>query len=253
MSTDNKHKNGDSNKGRIRRGFENDRKIKSDKHNIKRLSQDEENGRIAGGSRNVTATEYLRGHESAVYEKQEDRLIEWARDNHCLFTIKEIEEEFGAEIFEDLQRKYGSESPKSGAESCIYQYDENHLLKVMRYNVFDTKPLGFLDNRIALHNYLFPDTDYQLIGLCRRGKAGKFSFIMRQPYIKGVRPSDEDIFVEMKKRGFSRDYIENTTYFSKDYIIRDLHTGNWIKGNNGKMYCIDPAPSLNISRRYNNI
>ena len=101
MSTDNKHKNGNSNKERIRRGFENDRKVKSDKYNIKRLSQDEEDGRIAGGSRNVAATEFLRGHEDAVHEKQEDRLIEWARDKlYCIDPAPSL----------NINRRYNSDS-----------------------------------------------------------------------------------------------------------------------------------------------
>jgi len=254
MSDIDNNKNGISNKGRIRSGFEDDRTFKSDKYDIKRLSQDEEDGRIAGGARNVAATLFLRGYEEAVYEKQEDRLIEWAKDNHCLFSIQDIEDEFGVEIFDDLQRKYGAESPSSGTESCIYKYDDNHLLKVMRYNVFDTKPLGFLDNRIALHNYLFPGTSYELIGICRRGKVGKFSFVLKQTYIIGTRPTQYEIHKEMTKDNmFARDFLEETTYYSRDYIIRDLHTGNWIKGKNGKMYCIDPAPSFNISRKYNNM
>ena len=256
MSNNNEHKeNGTQNKRGIRERFENDRGVKPIINNSKRLSKDEENGRSKGGSRNVAATEFLRGYEEANSEKQQDRLIEWAKQNDCLFTLKDIEEEFGSEIFEDLKREHGDSSPTGGAEALVYKYDNEHLLKVIRYHVWDTRPLGFLDNRIAIHNHLFPGTFYELIGICARGKAGKFSFVVKQPFIKGTRPTKNEIHQEMiKDKQFAREYMEETRYNSKDYILEDLHTGNWIKGKDEKMYCIDPAPSLNISNRnYNNI
>ena len=241
-------------KGGIRKNFEDSRRNESYINKSKRLSQDEEKGRSLGGLRNVEATEFLRGYEEANPEKQQDRLIEWAKQNNCLYNLKEIEEEFGAEIFEKLKEELGTSSPSGGAEALVYRYDDNNLLKVVRYNVWDTRPLGFLDNRISLHNHLFSDTHYELIGICPRGMAGKFSFVVKQPFIKGTRPTQKEIQDEMTKyKKFTRDYSEETQYNSEDYIIRDLHTGNWIKGQNGKMYCIDPAPSLNSKRIYHNI
>ena len=253
--SDNNHKdnnNGISNKGRIKRGFEDSGRIKFINLS-KRLSQAEEYRRSIGGSRNVAATEFLRGYEKSDFQKQEERLFEYAQKNNCWFGCDDIEQEFGAEIFEKMKQEYGAAAPAPGAEACIYQYDERHLLKVVRYNVFDTRPLGFLDNRIALHNYLFPGTVYELVGFCRN-KYGKFCFVVKQTYITGTEPTDKEIYDEMTKRGFSRDYIEDTTYTSDHYIVKDLHTGNFIKGKDGKMYCIDPAPSLNyINRAYNSL
>jgi len=83
----NKEENGLSNKGRIRAGLENDRTNKPVVNNSKRLSKDEEIGRSKGGSRNVAATLVLRGYENANFEKQQDRLIEWAKQNDYLFTL----------------------------------------------------------------------------------------------------------------------------------------------------------------------
>ena len=247
-----KEKNGNSNEGRISRGFEECRGVKFINLS-QRLSQKEEIGRSLGGSRNVAATEFLRGYEKSDIQEQEERLFEYAQKNNCWFDFEAIEQEFGTEFFEKLKKDYGQEAPESGAEASLYQYDSRHILKVMRYNAFDTRPLGFLDNRIALHNHLFPETFYELIGFCR-GKYGKFSFVLKQPYIRGIEPTETDIYNDMTKRGFSRDYIENTTYTSYCYIIKDLHIGNFIKNRDGKLYCIDPAPSLNfINRTYNNI
>jgi len=131
---------------------------------------------------------------------------------------------------------------------------QSRTIIFLHYNVWDTKPLGFLDNRITLQNHLFPGTLYELIGICRRGKVDKFSFVVKQPFIKGTRPTQDEIHKEMvKDNRFTRDYLEATRYNSEDYIIHDLHTGNWIKGKNEKMYCIDPAPRLGLKRKYGDI
>ena len=121
-------------------------------------------GRSLGGSRNVAATEFLRGYEKSDIQEQEAKLSEYAQKNNCWFDFTAIGQEFGTEIFEKLKEEYGHEAPEVGAEACLYQYNMMHVLKVMRYNAFDTRPLGFLDNRIALHNHLFPETLYELIG-----------------------------------------------------------------------------------------
>ena len=175
-------------KRRIREGFERSREGEPVHNNSKRLPQEEESGRTKGGSRNVAATMFLRGYEDANNEKLEDRLTQWAKENDCLFTLNEIEQEFGEDIFTQIQKSTNGNSPSPGREAIVYRYDDGHLLKVVRYNVFSKNVLEFIDNRIALNN-----------------------------------------------------------------LIEDLHTGNWIKGYNGKMYCIDPAPKLNYSRKYNNI
>jgi hypothetical protein len=71
--------NGYSNKKGIRAGFEDSRSIEF-VNKSKRLSKDEESGRTLGGSRNVAATEFLRGYDDSNSEKQQDRLIEWAKE-----------------------------------------------------------------------------------------------------------------------------------------------------------------------------
>ena len=83
-------KNGFGDKGRIRAGFENYRAGKPILNNSQRLSKDEEVGRSKGGSRNVAATLFLRGYESADTAKQEQALTEFANANGCWFTLEEI-------------------------------------------------------------------------------------------------------------------------------------------------------------------
>jgi len=239
-------------KGRIRAGFENYRAGKPIFNNSQRLSQEEEVGRSAGGARNVAATSYLRGYESADNKELERRLTQWAAENDCLHTVEEIEAEFGEEIFRELEKTLGSNAPQSGSEADVYRYDGGYFLKVVRYKLYSGTPLEFLDDRIALHNHLFPDTFYELIGICLEGKAGQYSFILRQPEIKGVKPTWDDIREEMEKRKFIQ--IDKFSYMSNDYIVADLHRGNWIKGVHDRMYCIDPVIKLNPkNRKYENI
>ena len=106
MSDNHNHKeeNGNSYKGRISRGFEVSRRIKFNNLS-QRLSQKEEVGRSLGGSRNVAATEILRGYEKSDIQKQEERLSEYAKKNNCWFDFRDIEQEFGTEIFEKLKEE----------------------------------------------------------------------------------------------------------------------------------------------------
>jgi hypothetical protein len=118
VNNNQKEKDGFSNEGRISRGFEISRRIKCNNLS-KRLSQKEEAGRSRGGSRNVAATEFLRGYEKSDFQKQEERLSEYAQRNNCWFDIKNIEQEFGSEVFEKLKEEYGVSAPAAGAEACI--------------------------------------------------------------------------------------------------------------------------------------
>ena len=233
-------KNGTKNKRRISDCFENDRANQQIINNSKRLFQDEEVGRSKGGSRNVAATKILQGYESANREKQQYVLTEWAKENNYWFMWEEIKNEFGMFLSEKT------------SEAKVFMYDEGYVLKVTKVK----RPLEFLDNRIALHNYLFPGTIYELLGFCNRYD-GKFCSVLIQPFIEGIKPTHDEIYNEMvNKRGFTKKSNPDlkATYYNNDYIISDLYTDNFIKDINGDLFCIDPRIKLNPKNRsYNNI
>lgn len=212
-----------------------ERVIKGEEH-IERLSPEEEQGRIRGGRANVEATLLIRGDERASdtskepYERrphQERILEEYARANNLWVDhMPEI-------------------SPKnfidSGAEAKVYRYGDNSVLKVNNLSQHE-ESIEFLD-RIAMHNYLFPDTPYTVIGFTRN-EEGDFSVVVKQPFMKGEGgvPKDE-IRKEMEQMGFES--LGGNMYVSKDYIVEDLHQGNVLRTKYGLAF-IDPIVRLNL-------
>jgi hypothetical protein len=131
-----------------------------------------------------------------------------------------------------------------GTEAMVY---EGALLeevrKIVDYRVFGESPLEYLYNRIALHNFLFPETGYHLVGFTRF--EGAFSFVVGQPFIVGTPPTLEEIAEEMQQRGF--DNMGGYCHVGCDYIVEDLHRGNVLKDSAGRFYFIDTVPSLNTA------
>jgi len=89
-------------------------------------------------------------------------------------------------------------------EARVYKDPDNpnFVLKVIyNYKNFSETPLGFLDNRISLHNYLFGDsgTHYELIGFTEtygatKGVEGKFfAPVVRQAYVIGSELKDSEL------------------------------------------------------------
>ena len=185
-----------------------------------------EKGKALGGLRNVEATEILRRSKSASGEEQEKDLVKYAKEKGCLFSLEGIR----------THLKYLDK----GGESEVYLYkDGKYVLKVTSYFMSDT-PLEFLTNRITLHNTLFPDTAYELVGFCYSyGENGKeFCFITKQPFIEGDEPTPKEICEYMEERGFKRSKNIGS-YVSDIYKITDLAPNNMIKSNDGELYCID--------------
>lgn len=218
---------------------------------IKRLSPEEEQGRLRGGSTNVEATKILRGYEISdsteperidnLISKQEEILTKYAKENGKWIDYDKISDK---------------ESFGGGEEAKVFMNEDRvSVTKVYDYKLFSISPLEFLDNRISLHNHLFPDTAYELVGFTNRPDRG-FSFIVKQPFIDGKNTPVSEISKELSKMGFKD--IGGNTYVSDDYIIDDLHKRNvFTKG--GRLFFIDTVISLNEEdegyggkRRYNN-
>ena len=187
-----------------------------------------EKGSALGGIRNVEATEILRRSKETDFGAFERRLTEYAKENGCWVDLKEIKKKL----------KYLG----SGAEADVYlDIDGRYVLKVINYQASCETPLDFLNNRIALHNTLFPETVYELLGFAYSYEIDEegFYFIVKQPFIdsKKPRPTQEEIDEYMKRKGF---LIDDATCFIEEFAITDLAPRNFVKDNDGKLYCIDP-------------
>jgi hypothetical protein len=158
---------------------------------ITRLDNEEEQGRIAGGRKNVEAALYLAGKagydtvepgssagnssKEVIAKKQEQWLREYADQARIWYSPEIIEKEI----------KEKSIGENGGLESNVYFMEDHSVIKVVSYNKSSSKtPLEFLDNRISLYNYLFKGTGYELIGFTENSgndpqKQG-FQFIVKQ-------------------------------------------------------------------------
>ncbi len=207
---------------------------------LKRLFPAEEQGRIYGGFRHVEATIVAgavyssgNGTSGGLEEKQSTKeaqiaaLEYYAREENVYF--ENPEDRFGGPL-------------AGGSEQTVYSYPDDSS-KIVKINDMSFHPdaLGFLD-RIALHNALFPETAYTLIGFSRR-HGRKFAAILTQSIVVGRASTREEVRQEMEKRGF--EHIGGCDFCNSNYIIEDLHGANVLVSPQYNLLFIDPVVYLN--------
>jgi len=208
---------------------------------LERLSPEEEQGRIRGGRRNVEASLLLGANAigdstapeliDGLITEQENLLREYAKADNSYVDYDTIDKNW--------------EKRGGGSEATIYFDDVEHVKKVIDYRLFSIQPLDFLDNRISLHNTLFPDTYYELTGFTDVPGKG-LSFIVRQTYIDEAQNTPiERIVDEMGKMGFTD--IGGNMYLNDNYLIEDLHSKNVLTNQNGNLFFIDTVVELNLT------
>lgn len=221
-------------------------RIKRGDLKTRRFDTEVERGRVAGGQRNVEASLILaadaRASEKAnasrgtgvdsisdTVRRQENILENYAKRNDIWFK----QGHFPDRLYID-----------KGGEAIVYRKDENRVVKLIDPRQIDKSltPQAFLDTRVTLFNYLFPESRYEVMGFMRDDN-GKFRVIVTQPFIQGEpikNQSDVDAF--MKGRGLTRSGRQS--YSNKLYEVHDLHEKNVIKGNDGTIYVLDAVPKL---------
>jgi len=251
------------------------------KATIARLDKDEEQGRIAGGFRNVEATivlgTSLEHHQSQQYGSSRAVNVTAAKQKAVLKAYTEELLVHGTKLWyseADIEKiKKQSVAQSGGAEADVYFMSEGYVVKIVEH--YGT-PLEFLDDRISLYNYLFPETKYELLGFTDNPYYADFlSFVVSQKEIEGgtFLKQLKDISVydgELREDAKNRLYriIErhlkekfdavpaytSNTYSNSNYIIRDLHfenvmtVGNVLANSNEHMYIIDANVSLNTDK-----
>ena len=204
---------------------------------IYRLHAEGEQGRISGGKRNVEASCILgTSSETDLSDTSEyqaiiqERLLEdYAKHEKIWYD------------HDTIRKKWNRIDNRNGAEAEVYlEKNRKYVRKVFHYINSDT-PLEFIDNRISLHNSLFPPTKYKLIGFTRTIKG--FAFIIKQVFIigRGINSGD-NLSQYMKDIGFPNE--KNMCYWNDILEIGDLHEGNVLKDKNDEFYFIDTIPCL---------
>jgi hypothetical protein len=232
------------------------------KSRISRLNPEEERARIAGGRTNVEAAIIIgrsigasKGDEPAswivIAQKQEKILEDWAKS----------ETKKGNKIWfdydEDLAKKH--EFIDKGKEAEVF-FNGSYVIKSIKYNVSNSQltPMDFLDNRITLHNYIFQDTKYELLGFTRKGKT--FNFIVKQPFIKKGSDLTQNEIDKALKKEFDMKIQDSgrRDFFNGDYLLKDIHLKNAIRDADGNIFFIDTQLALRTKkdggqRRYLNL
>ncbi|GHT17232.1 hypothetical protein AGMMS4956_20620 [Bacteroidia bacterium] len=166
---------------------------------------------------------------------QEQALEEYAKYKHIWFdyTI-------------DIEKNWEGVDGRGGQEAEVYRGKNGFLRKVFDYYQNSNAPLEFLDNRIAVHNMLFPETKYELFGFTK--KHNRLQFILEQPFVKGRNYKKDDHFSQyMEKLGYEQ--IDDTTYHNHFFLLQDLHEANVLKTDTGFAF-IDTIPSFLDKKMY---
>ena len=251
------------------------------KATITRLDKDEEQGRIAGGRRNVEATIVLGA--SLDYNQSQQQGCGWdinqeaARQKAVLKAYTDELLKHGVKLWfseADIEEiKKQSIAQAGGAEADVYFMSDGNVIKVVEHY---STPLEYLDDRISLYNYLFPETKYELLGFTDNPYDADFlSFVVSQKEIEGGtflkqlrdisiydREAREDaknrlykvIEFHLKEKFDASPAYTSNTYANSNYIIRDLHfenvmsIGSVLTNPNEHMYIIDANVSLNTDK-----
>ena len=213
---------------------------------ILRLPEGAEKGRVAGGRRTLEASIILGIAEEAdrekfskpeIKEKQEELLEQYAKYEGIWFDYES-----------GIEQKWEGVEGRGGQEAEVYKGMNFSLWKVVDYYQNSDTPLEFLDNRVAIHNLLFSDTKYELIGFSK--KKNRLQFIISQPFVEGRNYKKDDHFPDyMDSLGYEQ--IDDTTYYNRYFIIKDLHEANVLKIQNGFAF-VDTIPALLDKMAYRN-
>ncbi len=122
-----------------------------------------------------------------------------------------------------------------GAEQKVYLLDSTHVLKLNDSIYYPTWRDYFLN--LLMHNYLFPDTAYELIGFTKQEEI--LYAIVEQSYVTFTEPTDlSQVKSFLFHNGFTN--TRNNDYFNADLgiILEDLHDEN-VLTSHGILYFID--------------
>ena len=157
----------------------------------------------------------------SIYSEQ--KYIEQYADEHkCWYSIDEVF---------DL----GTPGP-SGSENDTY-VDKKGGIVYKTNNLIHTGSYYKLFKRLLMHNDLFPQTAYVLVGFT--GYKGRTVYpLLAQRYIENAESAEQsDIEKYMQSLGFSK--IDDWTYQNSNIIISDLKPKNVLKDSDGDLYVID--------------
>ena len=224
---------------------------------ITRLNPIEERGRIKGGSLNVEAALIIGADQRANPDKyvsgksfgrEIDLITEWAMEQGHWMDFNDASKDFDVQV-------------GKGAESLAYLMENGKVRKFWNPAMFyPSSLLTVLDNRIALHNYIFEDTAYEVIGFTERD--GGFNIVMEQPFIAGKVTYDPYLEGDKGRKSFrdatdkiqqwmvatlgvQRNQFDRKATANEQYVFTDFHADNVLRDDSGVYHVIDSVIKLN--------
>ena len=179
----------------------------------------EDAAEISGGL--LSSIQALAG-TTACKGVQITRLKEWAINNA---------------IWIDDISQLGTFSDRGSENEVYLSLESNRVYKLNDFRYSDDNLMPFFE-RIRIHNRLFEDCPYVMIGMAEN-QSGKPCAVLTQPYILAEREAtEEEITEELLRLGFHPEM--EVEYFSNGYFdIFDASPNNVLMGIDGHLYFID--------------
>jgi hypothetical protein len=164
-----------------------------------------------------------------IKERQAVRLKEWAKLKECWID----------------HRPSASQYLTRGGESLVFQdTDKRHLIK-LNNAVYYATWLEYLDS-LAIHNIIFPDTAYTLMGFTESD--GELYAVLRQPFILTQSQAElADIQSYLEHNGFEKTKRNDYRHAGLGLILEDMHDENVLVAEDllffvdTVFYIVDPA------------
>ena len=192
---------------------------KSERRDEKVNSILEDAAEISGGV--LSSIQAIAG-TTACKGVQITRLKEWAINNA---------------IWIDDISQLGTFSDRGSENEVYLSLESNRVYKLNDFRYSDDNLMPFFE-RIRIHNRLFEDCPYVMIGMAEN-QSGKPCAVLTQPYILAEREAtEEEITEELLRLGFHPEM--EGEYFSNGYFdIFDASPNNVLMGIDGHLYFID--------------
>lgn len=164
--------------------------------------------------------------DRAIKEREEKTLTHWLQENPQYWITEK-----------DFTAKWKEQGEVEGAEHQVY-FQDGYAYK--RNNLtYHTTWYQYFD-RVALHNWLFPDSRLEIIGFTQVGE--KLQPVIRQRIISISRgASRSEVEMEMRRLGFTRTKNDDYQHTSKELLLEDLHDENAVLDQQGDLIIFDPV------------
>lgn len=156
-----------------------------------------------------------------LYTEQE-QIVKYAETHNCWFSLEYI-------------FQLGTPGP-SCSENDTY-VDKNGGIVYKTNNLIHTGSFYRLFRRLMLHNSVFPQTKYILLGFTGYKERTVYP-VLAQRYVENARPATP-IEIEMYMLSLGFEKVDDWTYKNSTLLMSDLKPKNVLRDEDGDMFVID--------------